>query len=127
MNPTLTRKLSLHIQKTNLGSQKINGSAFKTFGIVIVDFQVEDKIGRPRLFQKIFLAADTKFEVVLEIFFLKISNVDIAFGEKTLTWKSNTPNKALLNTEQVQLVDLKEFVIVTLDKDSKTFVMHMAI
>ena len=45
--------------------------------------------------------ANTKFEVILGMFFLKISNVDISFGKKTLTWKSYTANKALLNTKQV--------------------------
>ena len=42
--------LGLHIQKTNVGAQKIDGFTFKTFGMVIADFQVEDKGGRPRFF-----------------------------------------------------------------------------
>ena len=71
--------------------------------------------------------ADTKFEVVLGMPFLKISNADVAFGEKTLTWKSYTTNKALPTTERVQLVNLKEFVIAALDADSETFVLHVAI
>ena len=88
---------------------------------------MEDKGGRPRFFQEIFLVADTKFEVVLEMPFLKISNADIAFNERTLTWNFYTTNKILPTTEQVQLVDLKEFVIAALDTDSKTFVVHVAI
>ena len=51
--------------------------------MVIVSFKIEDKVGRPRLFQEIFLIIDTKFKIILEIFFLKISNIDILFGEKT--------------------------------------------
>ena len=69
--------------------------------MVIADFQVQDKGGRPRFFQETFLVADTKFEVVLGMPFLKISNVDMLFGEETLTWKSYTTNKALPTTEQV--------------------------
>ena len=38
MNPALTRKLCLQIRKTNVGAQKIDGSTFETFGMVIVDF-----------------------------------------------------------------------------------------
>ena len=53
--------------------------------MVIADFQVEDKSDRPRFFQETFLVADTKFKVILEMPFLKISNADIAFGKKTLT------------------------------------------
>ena len=65
--------------------------------------------------------------MVLGISFLKISNADVAFGEGTLTWKSYTTNEALPITEQVQLVDPKEFVIAALDADSKTFVVHVTI
>ena len=88
---------------------------------------MEDKGGRPRFFQEIFLVADTKFEVVLGMSFLKISKANVAFGEETLTWKSYTTNKALSTTERVQLVNPKEFVIAALDVDSETFVVHVAI
>ena len=59
--------------------------------------------------------------------FLKISNANIAFNKKTFTWKFYTINEALPTTEQVQLVDPKEFVIAASDVDSKTFVMHVVI
>ena len=78
-------KLRLKIRKTNIGAQKIDGSALETFRIVIADFQVEDKTNRPRFFQETFLVADTKFEVILGMPFLKISNADVSFGEGTLT------------------------------------------
>ena len=71
--------------------------------------------------------ADTKFEVMLRMIFLKISNADVLFGKGTLTWKFYTITKALLTTKQVQIVDLKEFVKAALDLDSKTFVVHVAI
>ena len=59
--------------------------------------------------------------------FLKISNADISFDEKTLMWKTYTTNKALLTTKQVQIIDKKNFVIVVLDANSKTFVMQVTI
>ena len=52
--------------------------------MVIADFQMEDKSGRPRFFQETFLVADTKFQVVLGMLFLKISNTNVPFGKKTL-------------------------------------------
>ena len=88
---------------------------------------MEDKGGRPRFFQETFLVADTKFEVILEMPFLKISNADVAFAEETLMWKFYTTHKALPTTKQVQLVDPTEFVIAALDAGSKTFVVHVAI
>ena len=84
MNLAFTRKLGFHICKINVGAQKIDGSALKIFGMVIADLQVKDKVGRPRFFQETFLMADTKFEMVLGMFFLKISNTDMAFDEGTL-------------------------------------------
>ena len=88
---------------------------------------MEDTGGRPRFFQETFLVANTKFEVVLGMPFLKISNADIAFDKRTLTWKSCTINEALPTTEQVPQVNPKEFVIAALDVKSETFVMHVVI
>ena len=127
ISPAYTERLGLKTWKTNIGAQKIDCSALETFGIVIVDFQVEDKGGRPRFFQETFLVANTTFKVVLGMLFLKISNADVAFGEETFTWKFYTTNETLPTTEQVQLVDPKEFVIAALHADSKTFVVHVAI
>ena len=101
MNPDYARKLRLKIRRTNVGAQKIDGSALETFGMVIADFQVEDKASRPRFFQETFLVADTKFEVILGMLFLKISYADVSFGERTFTWRTYTTNKTLPTTEQV--------------------------
>ena len=50
MSLAFTRKLSLHIRKTNVRAQKIDGSILKTFEMVIADFQIEDKGGRSKFF-----------------------------------------------------------------------------
>ena len=127
MNPNYACKLGLKIWKSNVKSQKIDYSVIETFEIVIANFRIEDKVGRPRFFHKIFLVADTKFEVILKMPFLKISNADILFGKKTLTCKFYTTNKAPPTTKQVQIVDPKKFVISALNVDSKTFVVYVAI
>ena len=95
--------------------------------MVIADFQIEDKVNRPRFFQETFLVADIKFEVILGMPFLKFSNADVSFGEEALTWRTYTTNKALLTTEQVQIINKKDFVIAALDANSETFVVHLAI
>ena len=71
--------------------------------------------------------ADIKFEVILGMFFLKISNADVLFDKKTLTWKTYTINKALPTTKQVQIVDPKEFVIKAFNLNSETFMVHLVI
>ena len=50
MSPAYAERLGLKTWKTNVGAQKIDGSALETFGMVIADFQMEDKGGRPRFF-----------------------------------------------------------------------------
>ena len=50
MSPAYAKRLGLKTRKTNVRAQKIDGSALETFGMVIADFQVEDKGGRPRFF-----------------------------------------------------------------------------
>ena len=127
MNPDFIWKLSLKVWKTIVRAQKIDGSALEIFVIMIADLQVEDKVGRPRFFQKTFLMANTKFEVILGMFFLKLSNANVSFGKRILTWRTYTTNKALFTTKQVQIIDKKDFVIAALDANSKTFMMHMAI
>ena len=101
MSSAYAKRLGLKTRKTNVGAQKIDGSILETFGMVIADFQVENKGGRPRFFQETFLVTDTKFEVVLGMLFLKISNANVVFGEGTLTWKSFTTKKALPTTKRV--------------------------
>ena len=94
--------------------------------MVIADFQVEHKANRPRFFQETFLVADTQFKVILGMPFFKISNADMLFDEKILTWKTYTTNEALPTTKQVQIIDKKDFVIAALDADSEIFVVHVA-
>ena len=50
MNFDYAWKLRLKIRKTNVEAQKIDSFALETFGIVIIDFQVEDKANRSRFF-----------------------------------------------------------------------------
>ena len=95
------QKLVFKVWKINIRAQKIDGSILKTYKMVIADFQVKDKVDRPKCFQKTFLIADTKFEVILKIFFLKMSNANMSFGEELLMWKSYSTNEALLTIEQI--------------------------
>ena len=70
---------------------------------------------------------DTKFEVILRMLFLNLSNADVSFGERTLTWRTYTTNKALPITKQNQIINKNDFVIVALDADGEIFIVHMVI
>ena len=58
--------------------------------------------------------------------FLTLSNADIQFAAKELTWRSYTAAEALSTTKRVELIDKKEFAKAALDEESETFVMHVA-
>ena len=70
-------KLGLKIYHTNIGAQKIDGSTLKTFGMVLANFQVKDKLRRAQFSQITFLLADISMEIVLGMPFLIFSNADI--------------------------------------------------
>lgn len=58
-------------------------------------------------------------EVILEIFFLIFSNINIQFVEKKLVWRSYTITKILPIIKKVQLIDKKKFAKTALDKKSE--------
>ena len=126
ITPVYAAKLGLQVRRTDIGAQKIDSSTLETFGMVLADFQVEDKLGRARFFQKTFLLADISAEVVLGILFLTLSNADVQFVEEELTWRSYTTIEALPSTKRVELIDKKEFAKAALDENSETFVVHVA-
>ena len=70
--------------------------------------------------------ANTSMEVVLGMFFFTLSDVDIRFAEKKLTWRTYTTVEALPTTRRVELINKKEFAAAAIDENSETFVVHMA-
>ena len=118
-------KLGLKVRPTDVRAQKIDGSTLKMFGMVQTSFQVEDKLGRSRYFQKTFLLTDISVEVVSEIPFFTLSNVNIQFAKKKLTWRSYITAKTLPTTKQVEIIDKRKFAKTALDKNVEVFVVYM--
>lgn len=69
--------------------------------------------------------ADVSVEVVLGMLFLTLSNAEIQFAEKKLTWRSYTAAKALFTSKRIELIDKKEFAKIMLDKNVEVFVVHV--
>ena len=59
------------------------------------------------------------------MFFLTLSNIDIQFVEKKLTWKTYTTKKTLSTTRQVKIIDWKKFAKVALDENVEAFMVHV--
>lgn len=62
---------------------------------------------------------------MLKVPFLALSNANIEFAKKKLTWKSYITTKTLPTTKQVESIDRKRFVKVALDENFETFVVHI--
>lgn len=58
--------------------------------------------------------------------FLTFSNANIKFAKKEIIWRFYTVAKALPTNRQVKLLNKKEFAKAMLDKNSETFVVHVA-
>ena len=72
------------IRKTNVGVQKIDGTTLKIYGIVVSTYFMLDKDTRKRFFEESFLLANVNPDIVLEMFFLILSNVDVNFQAQDL-------------------------------------------
>ena len=70
-------QLGLEVRRTNVGTQKIDKFSLATYSMVIVAFQVLDKLTCFWFFQQTFLLANISIEVVLSISLLTFSNVNI--------------------------------------------------
>ena len=84
MSQAFANELGFFIEKTNVGAQKIDDTTLKTYKMIISTFSIFDKDSKERLFEKSFLLADVKPEIVLEIPFLTMSNVDVDFQARNL-------------------------------------------
>ena len=94
--------------------------------MVVSTFSVSDKDSRKRFFEKSFLLADVKPEIVLGILFLTISNADVDFQARNLQWRSYTTGNVLPTTRWVELIGKKKFTTAALDLEHEVFVVHVA-
>ena len=94
---------------------------------MIADFQTEDKIDRSRFFQKIFLLANIKFEIILEMLFLKLNNTNMSFDKGIFIQIIYITNESLLSTKRAPIINKKDFIIAVLNTNSKTFIVRIAI
>ena len=125
MHPAFAKRLGFVVRATNVGAQKINGTTFETYGIVIAAFSVTDQADRVRFFEETFLVANVSPDVVLGMSFLTLSGADIDFPKKELWWRLYTIEEVLPTTKQVELVKKKEFAAAAFDSEYETFVVHV--
>ena len=57
--------------------------------------------------------------------FSTLSNIDVSFLERELTWNSYSVDEALPTTKRAELIDKKEFAKAALNTESETFGIHV--
>lgn len=65
--------------------------------------------------------------IVFEMSSSTLNNINVQFDAESISWKFYTFIKALSNTHWVELINKYKFVIVALDGNTKTFLVHIAI
>lgn len=84
MSQVFAFQLDLKIQKTNIGAPKIDDATLKTYEIIVPTYSILNKDDKVRFFEKSFLLANIKLNIVFGIHFLTINNVDIDFKAQKL-------------------------------------------
>ncbi len=85
-----------------------------------------NKDGRRRFFEKNFPLADDKPDIVLKMFFLTISNINVDFQVQDLQCRSYIIKNILPITKKIELIGKKEFAATTFDLKYKAFIVHIA-
>ena len=85
--------------------------------MVVSIFFMADKDDKERFFEKSFLLADVKPDIVLGMLFLIMSNIDIDFQARDLQWRFYTMRNIFPTTKQVELIGKKEFAAAVLNPE----------
>ena len=64
MTSAYAKQLRLRIWKTDIWAQKIDRSSLDSFGMIIADFQIIDKLGRVWFLQERFLLPNTTMKII---------------------------------------------------------------
>lgn len=68
------------MQRIDVSTQKIDNSHLEIFCTIIASFLVDNKDGKSRFFEEIFLLAEVSIDIVFKISYLILSNVQIYFN-----------------------------------------------
>ena len=80
--PTFAKKLDLVVRSTNNGIQKIDGTTFETYGIVIIALLVIDQANKVTFFEKTFLVANDSPDVVFGMPYFTLIGADVNFQKR---------------------------------------------
>ncbi len=95
--------------------------------MIVFTFSILYKDDKERFFEKSFLLANVKPDVILKILFLTINNTNVDFQARDLQWRSYITGDILLIIRKVKLIEKKEIIIATLDSEYEAFVVYITV
>ena len=119
MHLAFAERLGFVVQTINVNAQKIYGTTFEIYEMVVAAFSVIDQVDRVRFFEKTFLVANVSLDVVFGMFFLTLSDADINFSKRKLWWRSYIIEEVFPTIKQVKLVEKKSLQLQLLIQDMK--------
>ena len=70
------------MRSTNAGAQKIDGTTFETYKMVVAAFSMTDQANKVKFFEKTFLVVNVSPDLILGIFFLTLNSANVDFSKK---------------------------------------------
>ena len=72
------------MQSTNVKAQKIDGTTFQTYKVIVAAFSVIDQVNRIKFFEETFLVANVNPDGVFGMLFFILSGADVDFPKREL-------------------------------------------
>lgn len=95
MTPAYVAVLGLFAYSIDIRLHKIDGATLSTYGMVLANFQVQDKWKKTRFFSETFLVANINTKILLEMPFPALNKVEINFAKQKLKSRMYTVDFAL--------------------------------
>lgn len=89
-------------------------------------FLIENKYRRSQIFEETFLLANFRIDVILKILFFTLNNIKIYLYDRNLDGDYTLLLRPFQLPDNLELIEKKEFVAMTLDKKNETFVIYVA-
>ena len=72
IHSTFVKKLGFLVQTINIDTQKIDGTTLESYRMVVAAFSMTNQVNKVKFFEKIFLVANIRPDVVLGMLFLNL-------------------------------------------------------
>lgn len=125
ITPAFAVELGLFTRQIEISIEKIDISTQNIYGMVIIGFLIQNKLGKIRYYEENFLSVNTSMNVFFKMRIMAFNNKIIQFTTKCFTWKTYSTAEILAIARQLEFIDKYKFAKAALDKNFEKFVMYI--